>query len=117
VIPDYDAPFDIEETAASLTAKEDDVPKPGSIRVRLNRECGKLSELRQGQCRQLKDDLYVKAVHFARALCHAAPDKVCTEKYIPYAEVRFYRKPGCEDFIEKSSIYGWLCKGGPPHYY
>jgi|SRR5579859_656264 len=116
-IPEYDAPFDVEETATVGTGAEDDTPSPGSVRVRVDRVCGPLTALRQGQCRKLYDELYVKAVYFARALCKPAPEKLCVEKYIPYAEVRFYRKPGCEEFIEKSSIYGWLCKGGPPKYY
>lgn len=117
VIPGLRESLAIEEILGPINVLEDEVPKPGAVRVREDRKCGKVSPLRQGECRKLKDDLYVRAVHFARALCHPAPNETCTEKYIPYAEVRCYRKPGCEDFIEKVSLYGWLCAGGPPHYY
>lgn len=118
--------FQVVKTRARLDQEGDgkggkaprppDVPTPGDRRVKLDCECGPRQALRSGRCRKLKDDLYARAVFFARALCRAAPGKMCTETYLPYAEGRLYRDANCTDFIGKSVEFGWLCAGGPPKY-
>jgi hypothetical protein len=125
-LPGHKDQFTIEQVD-SLRGDDDGAePLPGSTRWRLNKDCGHLFSLRFGKCRKVEwyDEeskknivYYLRAVQFARALCRSAADKICKETWTPYAEVRVYRNADCTDFIKKTSTYGWLCGGGPPHYY
>ena len=108
----------MDESDEDGDAGEDDVPTPNSVRIIADRACGKQFPLRRGNCNKV-GEIYMQMVQFARGRCVRNPDHLCVERWIPWAELRVYAKPGCQEFIEKFVYYGWLCGGnsGPPRYY